>query len=150
MILARALASAVLFHGVAFAHKPGARLLNLHGRSTASVAQLSENIKTRVSIVKMNEYCQTCWHLPGIVKFMSVESTDCNASHKQIQNLEGACVSYLFPTSGHVSIFYMCVSNYSCSFLCSKMSVHGFSQCANMSDPNIYKHNIVASCFYIF
>ena len=114
------------------------------------MAQLSENIKTRVSIVKMNEYCQTCWHLPGIVKFMSVESTDCNASHKQIQNLEGACVSYLFPTSGHVSIFYMSFSNYSYYFLFSKMSVHGFSQCANMSDPNIYNHNIVASCFYIF
>ena len=75
------------------------------------MAQLAENIETRVSIVKMNEYCQTCWHLPGIVKFISVESTDCNASHKQIQNLEGACVSYLFPTSGHVSILYMCVSN---------------------------------------
>ena len=71
------------------------------------MAQLSENIKTRVSIIKINEYCQTCWHLPGIVKFMSVESTDCTASHKQNQNLEGACVSYLFPTSGHESIFYM-------------------------------------------
>jgi hypothetical protein len=97
------------------------------------VAQLSENIKTRVSIVKMNEYCQTCWHLPGIVKFMSVESTDCNASHKQIQNLEGACVSYLFPTSGHLSIFYMCFSNYSYSFFyvlkCRYMGFHNVPTC---------------------
>ena len=115
------------------------------------MAQLSENIKTRVSIIKIKEYCQTCWHLPGIVKFMSVESTDCNASHKQIQNLEGACVSYLFPTSGHLSIFYMCFFElFLFVFLCSKMSVHGFSQCAKMSDTNIYKHNIVASCFNIF
>ena len=107
------------------------------------MAQLSENIETRVSIVKMNEYCQTCWHLPGIVKFMSVESTDCNASHKQIQNLEGACVSYLFPTSGHVSILYMCVSNSSGSFLFSKMSVHGFSQNVEIWDPLIYKNNVL-------